>query len=367
MITGFLLHKPSAKRRTFQLIPYQRINGKKVYSSPLKNADLDSLNQSVKDGTLTAAQALVEIKSNILPALRSRLGLRDKVLAESQVNENNLSAFKALWNKTYRRKKLECPQTAYDEFITAMRYLEPLSLHSSSADEIQDHWDRKLKGSRNKKYGNRINQILKHLGREFEIVTDRAVVPSLKFLTWEQLEKVLEKVEDPILKDLYRSLFGTGARVGEIFVLNETDIRENGTVYIGRQMTRSGEIKPYTKNKKSHDTVVLFEALPALKRWAAVKNKAVHRKRYAHPLTTAAKKTFPGEPTHQICPHKLRHSYVKKMMLLGMPLDRIAQFLGDKVSTVESTYRQWEVSDPEVDFVRAIMDEGYKRIKNSAD
>lgn len=362
MITGYLLKKPDSKRRTFQLLPYSRANGKKIYASPVDTPELAALNESLRQGTLTAAQCELEIKTKILPELKRRIGVKDKAQGESQVSENNLKVFKAFWTKEYRRKKLERPSTAYDEFITALRYFEPLSLHAADVDEIQDHWDKKLKGSRNKKYGNRINQLLTYLNRGFSIVTDRAVTPPLKWVTYDELQKILERVNNPVLRDLYEALYGTGARIGELFVISPEDVRDNGTIYISRQMTPTAELKPYTKNKKSHDTLILPEALPALKRWAAVKDKASYRKRAAHPLTEAAVATFPADREKQISPHKLRHSYVKQMMTLGVPIDRIALYLGDRISTIETTYRQWTVNDSEIDYVKSIMAEGYKRL-----
>jgi integrase len=362
VITGFLVKKPDSSRRTFQIVPYEWANGKKVYSRPLEDASLAALNKSLRAGTLTEAQALLEIKTRLLPELRRRLGVPERVLAEAQVSENNLKVFKQFWSEEYRRAKLEYPPTVKHEFIAALRILEPLSLHTCTADELQDHWDKKESGTRHKRYGNRVNQLLRFLKRGFELRTDRAVTPPLKWVTWLELEQILEHVQDEQLRDLYRSLYGTGARLGEMLALEEDDVRANGTVYICKQIDRDKRLKPYTKNKKSHDTLILREALPAVKRWAKVPNKAALRSRCQKPLIEAALKTFPSNPTKQISPHKLRSSYVKQMLTLGVPLHRIALFLGDLVSTLETSYRQWVVSDAEIDFVKEIMDAGYERL-----
>lgn len=358
---GFLLKRPDSKRRTFQIIPYTNADGKKTYSSPVQSPELAALNASLLAGTLTAVQALVEIKTRLLPELKRRAGTQVRVLADSNISDNNLRVFKAFWSEKYRRARLELPATAKAEFYSALRILEPLSLHTVDVDTLQDHWDRKEKGTRHKRYGNRINQLLEHLRRGFTISTDRATTPPLKWVSWAELERILERVSDTHLKDLYRTLYGTGARLGEVFP--DFDVRSNGTVFIQRQLTAQALEKPYTKNKKKHDTMVLPEALDAVKRWAALPNKASYRKRCQHPLIEAALATFPADPVKQISPHKLRHSYVKQMLTLGVPLERVAQFLGDRVSTLETAYRQWVVSDSEIDHVKEIMAAGYKRLK----
>jgi integrase len=344
-------------------VPYRRANGKRVYSKPIKNGDLDNLNRSLQKGELTAAQAETEIKANLLPELKRRAGVQTKVAIDATISENNMNVFKAFWNHEYRRKKLEHPTTAKNEFFFALSTLEPLSLHTCNVDQLQDHWDKKLSSTRHKRYGNRINQLLGYLKRGFEIVTDRASVPAVKWVSWDELEKILENVSNPELQDLYRSLYATGARLGELFLLEPGDVKANGTIYIHEQLDRDCKAKAYTKNKRAHDTLILKEGLEAVKRWAAVENKESLRKRCQHPLINASKKTFPTNKLKHIGPHKLRHSYVKKMMELGIPLDRIAQFLGDRVSTVESTYRQWTVSDSEIDYVKEIMRLGYSRLK----
>src|SRR6476620_5189369 len=117
MITGFLLKKPDSKRRTFQIIPYRRLNGKKVYFHPIEDSTLATINTSIKTGLLTNAQAESEIKLKLLPELKRRAKIPLQVAAESQVSENNLKVYKAFWNEYYRRKRLECREPASSEFL----------------------------------------------------------------------------------------------------------------------------------------------------------------------------------------------------------------------------------------------------------
>lgn len=363
MITGFVLKRPDDKRRTFQILPYRLVNGKRLYQSPVSEPALKSVNDGVLAGRLSVADAEIEIKTKIIPELRRRASIPDKVIIDSLVSTQNMKVFNDCWAKEYRRKKMEDPKTARAEFMRALAILEPLSLYTCDVDTLQDHWDKKESGTRHKRYGNRINQLLRFLGRGFELRTDRAIVPPLKSVTWDELNSILEYLEEEPLKLLYRSLYGTGARLGEMLAIGPEDVRSNGTIYIHKQLDRYKRIKPYTKNKKSHDTVILNEAIESVKKWAAIPNKVEFRSRCQHPLIEAAKRAFPKDTSKQISPHKLRHSYVKKMLELGVPLHRIAQFLGDNVSTLEAVYRQWVVSDVEVDFVKSIMNEGYKRLK----
>ncbi len=365
MTSGFMLKKPDKTRRSFQIVPYKREAGRKVYGSSLKTPELDALNESLKAGRLSEAACLAEIKSKVLPELKRRARVPEKVAIDSLISESNLKVFKEYWNKEYRRARLEEPSVARTEFLTALRILEPLSLHSSTIDALQDHWDKKERGTRHKRYGNRVNQLLEFLGRAETIKTDRASTPPLKFVTWLELTEMLKYISSEELRLLYQTLWGTGARLGEALAMRPEDVRANGSVYIHRQIDRSKNLKGYTKNKRNHDTIILEEALPAVQAWAHVADKAALRSRCQHPLIDAAKKAFPREREKWISPHKLRASYVKQMLELGVPLYRVAQFLGDLVSTVEAHYKQWVISDAEIEHVREIMSEGYKRLKGS--
>lgn len=367
MIHGYLLKRPDSKRRTFQLVPYRRVDGKKVYGKPVESPELEALNQSYLSGSLNFGSALTELKTRIIPELKRRAGVKGKVLADAVISENNMRVFNEFWNEHYRRKRLQDKSVARNEFMQALKAFEPLSLHSSDIDVIQDHWDDKYKGTPHKRYGNRINQLLKHLHKP-EIATDAATTPPLKYVTWSELQAILEALKHPKkaeLKLLYQALWATGARLGELLV--DFDVRENGTVYIHQQIDKKRQLKDRTKNGKKHDTVVLEEGLEATRAWSKVPDKASFRTICQHPLIDAAVAAFPTRPDKQISPHKLRHSYVKRMMEIGMPVSRIAQFLGDRTSTVETTYRQWVVSDVEIDLVREIMKQGYERLnKNKA-
>jgi integrase len=341
------LKRPDARRRTFQIVPYERVNGKLQYGKPLEHEALKSLNKSYLAGELTANDALLQIKQILIPKLKNQFHIPMRVELASKVSEGNLRAFMQYWNTEYRRKKLENPKNAKNEFLRALYTLEPLSLHSTDIDTIQDHWDARLKGTRHKRYGGRINQLLRYLKREVQISLDRADRAVTSWVSWEELQAINDCVSNPVLRDLYCMLWGTGLRLGEAFVLSTSDLKGNGTLFINSQMAPDLRIKKYTKNRIEHDAIILPVALEASLRWLAIPNKDSYRKRCQHPLINASK--------GKISPHTLRHSFVRALTDQGMPLDKVALLIGDTLKTTEDTYRGWRTSSNDLDFILKVL------------
>lgn len=343
-IASFILKKPDKTRRTFQVIPYARVNGKKKYQKPILDESLSAINSEYLADRVSSAEALMHIKNVIIPSLKKKLKVPETVAIEAQISEHNLRVFKNYWTKEYRRKKLEEPMTARLEFLYALKILEPLSLLSADILDIQDHWDKKLVGNRHKKYGSRINQLLGSLNRSDKIILAKRVKPTIKFVTYDELQTILSHVGDPVLCDLYLALFATGCRLGEIFPLESRDLKDDMFIYIEKQVTSKLVHKPYTKNKINHDTLVIPKAKDGLKRWLKVKDKLQFRKCCQNPLIEASRKAFPDDRSKWISPHKLRHSYVRHLADSGFSLDEIKNYIGDTLKTTEDTYGGWIVS-----------------------
>jgi len=361
--TGFILKKPDKTRKTFQIIPYQRIDGKKVYGFPLEHEALTALNSSFAKGQLSASEALMHVKKVLIPKLKNKFEMPEKLVVETRISEHNLRVYKDFWSAVYRRKKIRRPETARSQFLKALYYFEPLSLHSSDIDDIQDHWDKKLKETSHKRYGGRINQLLAFLKRGFQINLDAAKKPQLKWVTWEELEKINERVSNPVLRDLYRALWGTGCRLGEIFPLGPDDLKDNGAIYISKQVDSKLNELPYTKNNINHDTIVLPPAREAVERWLAIQNKSQYRKNSTHPLRDASRAAFPHDRSKWISPHKLRHSFVKFLTSRRVSLNEIKDLIGDTLKTTEDTYAGWVISSDSVDYVMGKIQDAEAHMK----
>lgn len=329
------------------------IFGEKPKQPIVKDESLDTINLNFKTGLITSDEALFLIKTQIIPRLKKEAGFQDKILIESLISEKNWNVFKQFWNKEYEGKSLISHYTAKQEFYVALKALEPLSLISSSRKEIQKKLDYEFNEVRHKRYSSRINALLRFLGRDFIINPKRRSTQEVRYVTWSEFQTVLSKVKDENLKNLYIVLYCTGLRLGEAFTINQRDLKTNGTIYITKQLDRLYKPRE-TKNRKNHRTLILKEGIEAFDKWSGLENKEKYRNIASHPLINASRKCF-KDKARQISPHDLRHSYVIHMLGLGVPLDRIAKFIGDTIQTTEKFYAGFVTSDNEIEFVKNII------------
>lgn len=361
MSSGLSAKRPKGKRKGFSVTPYTRVSGKKVYGPALTSETLQNLNREIKSGRLSLVEANLLFDRDIFPELKRQHAVRDNAVVDSLISAQNMRLFEKFWAENYRRKKMEAPQTARYQFLAALRFVEPLSLTSASIDALQTQWDSKLKGTPHKRYGARINQLLEFGGRGFKLYLERAVTPPLKYLTWKELCHVLTYIEDPDLQDVYIACWGTGCRIGELFALTPEDYRmKKKVVHVEKQMNKKFEIVNRVKNGKPHDTLIIPEAKPAFDRFVRREDRTAHRLQCWKVLKEVTKKAFTKDPNKHVGTRKLRQSYVKHLLGIGVPLQTVANYIGDTPSTAQSTYAQWEVSTLELDMVEAILERAKK-------
>lgn len=356
MRCGFSIKKPGKGRKSFSVHKKMHLPNGKVEQPLVKDEAIDTINLNYQRKIMTLEEAFLQIKTLIIPRLKKESGVKDKVLLESLISQKNWKVFKEYWAQVYELKQMASKaskDSARYHFLVALTALEPLSLLSSTAKEMQLHLNDKFDANVHKRYVGRLNTLLRFLGRGFIIHAKRRPKTSVRHVTWKEFQQILASVQDETLKSLYITLFSTGCRMGEVFVLKPRDLKANGTIYIHKQLRRDMEISDI-KNSTPHHTIILEEGQEAFLKWAEFDDKESYRKKSEHPLMIAAKKTFKDKDRH-ISPHDLRHSYAIHMLGLGVPLDRVAKLLGDTVRTVEEHYAGFVMQDAEVDFVKRII------------
>lgn len=370
MKQGLIVKRPNGKAKSYSVIPYTRdLTGKKVYGERLENEALASLNKLLKTGELTAAQAALQFEHVVLPQLKNDSKKQNKVLAEAQVSEKNLQWFTKFWSKEYESKDLSNPKTAYDEFIAALRGIEPLSLMTSSRETLQAKINKSWpEGGRNKKYGGRINQLLSYYERGFVLHLKSPPTPTVAYVSLQEFKKLQANIfvyldnqqrinvaATAAVRDLCEYLFGSGKRFGEAFVLKPRDLKANGSVFVSKQVKRDGSIDDL-KNNKPHYTLLLEETVEAAKRWASLDEKEQYRGSIAYrAFKRAARQTFKDKDRQSLTIHDLRHCYAVHLLGLGVPLDKVAKLIGDTVATAELHYAGFVASDAEIDFIKSIV------------
>lgn len=350
MSLGFTIKKPTHGRRTFAI-------HKKIYrknQSPLqpqvKDERLDSINKQFLDEILTFEQAHIHVKK-LVETIKSEHGLsKQRANIRDQILRANRKVFEKFWEAHYLGRDIVSPQTAEQEFLVALKAIDPLPLASASRTDLQKKVDSAFTNVQHKRYTGRINALLKYLSRPFILHRKRRPTQAVIYVLFDELLKILENVEAPELKALYITLFGTGMRLGEAFMIGPRSLKPNGSIYVDKQLTKDLKITGL-KNSKAHHTILLDFCKAGYEAWAAVEDKESWRKRCQHPLINAARKTFKDQ-ARQISPHSLRHSFCIHLLGKGVPIDKVAKLIGDTVKTTEEFYAGFVMTNDEVDFVK---------------
>lgn len=355
MKCGFTIKKPNATRRSFAV-------HKKIYQENVKPLQpivrdnrLDSINQNYKSGVLTFEQAHIQIK-DLIAKLKKELTAKDNSITKNEISSYNLKVYTSFMKSYYHGKPIVRKHTVKNEFNFALLAIEPLSIISDSKNDLQDKVEKVFNSKQSKRYVGRINQLLKFAGRDFTLFYKKQVFESIRYTTLSDLKRVLAFVQDPDLKNLYYTLYCTGVRLGEAFVIGTRDIKKHNTIYIQNQMTEKKEIR-VLKNRKPHNTLILDEGLSYVKKWAAlpIERKEELRTRCQQPLLNAVRKCFPADKDKQVSCHDLRHSYVIHLLDKGVPLDKCAKLIGDSIKTTEQYYAGFIATDNEIQFVSKIL------------
>lgn len=351
-MAGFTIKRPDDTRRSFSI----HIKENKAYRQ-LKDPRLDAINGNLRDGIFTRDQANFQV-DELVKKLKSELGMaKPPGGVRAEINAQNLKVFDKYWRDEYELKKIKRPWTAENEFLFALRAIDSHHLNVSSKQDLQKAVDKAFNRSQHKRYVGRVNALLDFLDRGFTLHTLAAPLPDVSFVTIEEFRKILGFVQDPVLRALYGTLFGTGCRLGEVFVFNSRSLAPDNGIFISKQMHDKTLEITEIKNNKPHRTLLLSEFRGEFDEWALFQDKASYRKKCQHPLTEAARKAFPDDKSKHISPHDLRHSYAIHLLSKGLSLSQIARLLGDTVASVERHYAGFVMSDKEFDLVRNIIQE----------
>lgn len=346
----FNIKRPDSVRRSFDIIEDVKGSEERSQTSIKKipkyqgQVDaLNSLNAQLKAGTLNEDQAYLIIQKEIKPQLEAIVSRFSDVQKEVVISDVNMQAFKSYWADKYEHnKKLVDRKRVRDQFSYALRTLEPLSLLACDEKELQRHWDKKLSGTAHRRYGRAVNALLSHMGRNIQLELERNDETVIEYITAEELSMLVLACQEQILADAIVTLFCSGVRTGELFALLPRSLKGNAALYIDQQIDRRG-VRRFTKNHKKHDALIVALDMDRVQRWLRYEHdeKMVLRHVISHRLGDLSEKVL----GRRISPHDLRHSYAIYLLEKGVPLDRVAQFLGDTVEVTQKHYTGFVVTD----------------------
>ena len=195
------------------------------------------------------------------------------------------------------------------------------------------------------------------------VAKPRRRTPKKKMLIWTQseFESFISVVDDPTYHALFTMLFYTGQRVGEIFALNNDDIK-SGEMMVNKSVMRKTidgttykivPTKAYKNRTIPVSEIVQQEITEYRKYLSKLDSKYTNRTFLfggdtplsENTVRRAFNKYTEKAGIKQIRIHDLRHSFASMIIHLGANLMVVADLIGDSVEQVAKTYGHLYESD----------------------
>lgn len=235
----------------------------------LKLPEIDSINSKLKDNTISKDEAKKMAKDVLFELNKREAQLR----GSASISSDEFDIINQYLSKKYpqrKREEIKDFKSVENEVRRVVSLVRGLQFHSSPKEDFENKLQLIERRLRNK-YIFRLNSILKTFGRDFKIDS----IPIQKKLeinhvTIKELNEICKYcTEEEAL--LFKSLFATGCRSGEIYALKNKDVK-SFTVNVYAQIRRDGSLSE-VKNKKSRQSVIIPEFKNDLLKWVDLEDK----------------------------------------------------------------------------------------------
>ncbi len=321
---------PNARRSFAFIMDIQYADGRRDqprYQFPEGDDRLKVINKSYKiaDDKNEAFEKCLKLALDLQKKLYVEHGLEKKTV----FNQENYGVLDQFFDWKYSAKKTKDKTAAYNDFRRAVDAVGSIPLQTATKAEIQ----KAISAAENKqqrRIASRLNMIFKYLKRDIVLDKDKKKRVSVRYLNEKEFASVMKLIKDENLRLVFEMAFHSGCRMGELFALNEADLRA-GLLTVDKQMLRTEEAvrrrkqeykakgktwtnwipKPTdlttpTKNEQSRRVVVFEEFAPAFRKWCELDYETkfkLRHSRLAEILKTACEQKFPQNAQKQCVAH----------------------------------------------------------------
>lgn len=353
----YFIARPTKTRKTYVLVCYIPIDRRKREYVPLDEkikVSVDKINEHYLIGLIKPHEVEVLLKDLIQTQYR-KLNVRNMVLKHSVISEINQKIFNQFWEKVYGLRYLQDEYSAQCDILKSIRMIEPLCIQTASALELQTQLKKSSKVREIRRASDRLNQLLRFLGRDFVLQKPKEGMHSVQYVTKPELDKILSFISDTTVQDMAVTLFCSGLRISEALALTEGDLVD-ASLTVNKQLTNKGELKLPKRDKVGRAVVIPF-GLAHVVRWIEVTDKQKYRYRLYDELLDACQKAFPKNPSKWVGPHDLRHSHAIYLLGRGANLTQVAFNLRNRVDVCQKYYTGYAHSEGSADVLRRMLKE----------
>lgn len=344
---NYVLKKPDQTRKSFLVLKLSITNNKRVYEK-VENEAIDAINKAFqKDKALSACIVLAK---EVIANLYKELNKHNPKVVHNSANRDLLEKF---WKDEYEHRDLIDFESSKNDFKRAIEAVGPLSLYSTTREDLQKEVAKSTKGNKQRRIVERLNTLLKYIGRDIKLRKDKKHHQDVAYLNETDVLKMLKHIESEDVRLMAEAAFYTGCRTGELFAISSTTIRTN-TILVQSQIDREGN-KRGTKNRLVRKAFIIAAGRTRVKQWAALDKSSFRNLKFADIINQACQRAFPEDQSKWIVFHDLRHSYAIYLLSKGISLSLVAQSLGNSVTVCQENYAGFSLADESIDSIEQIL------------
>lgn len=335
------IRRPQGRRKSFG-ISKQKEFGDRAEVEAVKHPTLEAINSNFLAGKISAAEAYKEIEF-LVEELYRKAGA---TIFKPVSNNENLGHLQRFWEAEYSHREIVDPSSSFGLFRRAVESLGQVSLLSGSQSAIQSALDKKFDANVHGRMVGCIRTLLKFLGRhEVRLRKKRQARTQPRYLTEDELKRVLAKIESEPFRVMCLMAFYSGCRKGELLALHRLSLKPDGSLYIAEQIRENGEAAE-PKSGSVGSTFLFENGRKLFPKWIELKRELTvsEKVKTAELFRAACKKVFPKDPDKWLKFHDLRHSYAIELLNMGASIGDVAQNLRNDVRVCQRFYAGFTTS-----------------------
>lgn len=362
--TEFRIEHPSGRSTGFR-IRYRSPDTANKWTK-LSLPEITKANKLLNDKT--SPVSLEHTFEKLKPILAAQYVHRDRKKKKAAFMSENLKLVEAMWKDKYNRRRLRSLKQPGDSKYELMKAAEACGmfpLDTCDLEELADYLDANL-GKFHNRLARRIlwiNSILQWLGRN-KLQAVKRKQGKVCYFNEDEFKLVCDEIRDnDQLLLLMRIAFYTGARLGEIFYIQERHIRGD-TCLLELQMLTDlepdGTFKEGTlKNGLSRDVFIVGKVKEDLLEWARTPFHAryvIRKDSFSRMVYKVCVSAFgEADPIKLLNFHDLRHCCAIWLLQAGATITEVAQQLGNSPDVCYRYYSGFELKKESVERLKRLV------------
>lgn len=343
MTKNYYLKRPSKDRHTFAIYSQVILPDGITKNETIDNKDVHAINKQLLAGSINMEHA-----ERLVQAIKNKIAG-----TQPEIYNNDNDKLLVTFMKQYFNDKpfLVSNDSAANKYARAVRALGKHSVMTVTRNEALAAVMSLTTNNQRREAAHKLNSMFKKLGRPVVVPVEPKEHDEVTHVSESDMLKLVAAADTPELAIFIKLAFYCGARIQEIAAFTPSSKIEERVINVATQIDRYEGRKSAPKNRKKRKAYLDKAGIKAFNDWVSLPAKpdyyALYRQ-FTRLVYNVLKRT-------DLSPHSLRHSYAIYMLSSGVPIQLVAQSMGNSVKVCEDSYAGFVLSDQGIDTISRIL------------